>query len=219
MVKKQYVLAIIAFLLIPAVSVVGGMAFSAIDPEIAARTANYARNYRLIALVKNFCLYAILLVNMGLWFLTCFLLLRSKKRSYWWLLAAILGPFGFIVLTILSDHKAEHRVLYDRVVRKLNIYLRIAYELCVFFIVWFLAYQIMVLKRELMITYQAAAAGMSRARVIDLRDASGGMWAFTEGLEVLYLVVLLYLLWPLCFNLAGHLSAWWSSPKKSHKSA
>jgi hypothetical protein len=34
--------------------------------------------------------------------------------------------------------------------------------------------------------------------------ASSGMWAFGESLEVLFLVVLFYLLWPISFNvLAG----------------
>jgi hypothetical protein len=37
------------------------------------------------------------------------------------------------------------------------------------------------------------------------QDASGGMWAFSEGLEVIYLVVLIYLLWPILFNFAGNL--------------
>jgi hypothetical protein len=31
------------------------------------------------------------------------------------------------------------------------------------------------------------------------------MWAFSEGLEVMYGVVLLYLFWPICFNFAGYL--------------
>ena len=31
------------------------------------------------------------------------------------------------------------------------------------------------------------------------------MWAFSEGLEVIYLVVLMYLLWPVFFNVVGQL--------------
>jgi hypothetical protein len=214
MVKKHYVLSITSFLLIPAVSVLGGMVFISINPEIAAGTPNYVRNYRLLDLAKNFTLLAILLVNMGLWFLTCFFLLKSKKQSYWWLLLAMLGPFGFIVLAILNDNAADYWNLHHQFVCKLNITLRVAYELCVFLAVWVFAFQFMVLKRDLMIMVEAAATGVSTTQIINQQNASSGMWAFTEGLEVLFLVVFLYLFWPICFNLIGHLPKLWSSPKK-----
>ena len=58
----------------------------------------------------------------------------------------------------------------------------------------------MVLKRDLMIMHEAAATGVSVAQIIDQQNASSGMWAFSEGNEVLYLVVLFYLLWPICFS-------------------
>ena len=89
---------------------------------------------------------------------------------------------------------------YNRFVRNLNWYVRVAYELCTFVILWELAYQAMVLKRTLMIRYEAATTGVSAAQIIDLQNASGGMWAFGEGLEVMYLVVLLYLLRPFIFH-------------------
>jgi hypothetical protein len=41
------------------------------------------------------------------------------------------------------------------------------------------------------------------ASIVARQDASSGMWAFSEMLEQFYLVVLLYLLWPMLFNLAG----------------
>ena len=72
----------------------------------------------------------------------------------------------------------------------------------------------MVLKRDLMIMYEAATTGISTAQIIDRQNASSGMWAFSEGLEVLFLVVLFYLLWPICFNLAGRLSRLGASAKK-----
>jgi hypothetical protein len=74
--------------------------------------------------------------------------------------------------------------------------------------VWFLAFQIMVLKRDLMIMYTAATTGISTPQIIDQQNLSSGMWAFSEGLEVLYL------LWPICFNLVGHLPKLWSAHKK-----
>ncbi len=41
------------------------------------------------------------------------------------------------------------------------------------------------------------------------------MWAFSEGLEVCYLVVLFYLLWPILFNAVGHLPKLWESSRKA----
>ena len=60
---------------------------------------------------------------------------------------------------------------------------------------------------------EAARTGISLAQVIDLHNASGGMWAFSEGLEVMFLVVLLYLLRPVVFNIVSRLIATTASPK------
>jgi len=89
--------------------------------------------------------------------------------------------------------------LYQRFIGKLKNYPRIAYELGLFVVVWVGAFLTMVLKRDLMIIYEAATTGTSTAQIIDQQNASSGMWAFREGLEVLFLVVLFYLLWPICF--------------------
>ena len=98
-------------------------------------------------------------------------------------------------------------------VRSLNGFVRAGYELCTFVIVWVLAYEAMVLKRTLMIRYEAATTGSSIAQVIDRHNASGGMWAFAEGMEVMYLVVLLYLLRPVVFNIVDRVAATAASPK------
>jgi hypothetical protein len=103
------------------------------------------------------------------------------------------------------------RDLYQQFVGKLKLYLRVAYELGFFVVVWIGAYQIMALKRDLMILYEAATTGASTAQIIDQQNASSGMWAFSEGLEVLFLVALFYLLWPICFNLIGRLPRLWAS--------
>jgi len=76
-----------------------------------------------------------------------------------------------------------------------------------FVIVWLLAYQAMILLRNLIILYQSAATGMSTAQIIDLQNASSGMWAFGEGMEVMFMVVLLYLIRPIVFNLVGRVTA------------
>ena len=80
---------------------------------------------------------------------------------------------------------------------------------------WVGAYQAMVLKRNLMIMYEAATTGISTAKIINQQNASSGMWAFSEGLEVLFLVVLFYLLWPICFNVVGRLPRLWASSNKA----
>ena len=66
MFKRPYVLAIVSFLMIPAVTVLAGMLINSIDPEIAVRTSNYERNFWLLTLAKNLSMLAVLLVAMGL---------------------------------------------------------------------------------------------------------------------------------------------------------
>jgi hypothetical protein len=213
MFKKSYVLAIVSFLAIPAVFVPAMILISFIDPEIALRTSNYERNYQLVSLVNQLSIAAVSLVAMGLWFFSCFFLIKSKQRSYGWLPLAMLGPFGLIILTMLSDNAPEPGDLYQPFVGKLKIYLRVAYELIFFVIAWVGAFQAMILKRDLMIMYEAATTGVSRAQIIDRQNASSGMYAFSEGLEVLFMVALFYLLWPICFNAVRRLPTLWPAAK------
>ena len=69
------------------------------------------------------------MMNMVLWLLTCFFLLKSKEQSYRWLPLAVLGPFGFIVLTLLRDNAPAPKDLHHRFIRNQRLYLRIAYEM------------------------------------------------------------------------------------------
>jgi hypothetical protein len=85
--------------------------------------------------------------------------------------------------------------------------------MCTFLIIWLLAYQGMVLKRNLMIQYESVTTGVSTAQIIDRQNASSGMWAFAEGNEVMYMVVLFYLLWPIVFNIVGRVAATMASPE------
>jgi len=214
MLNKYYVLSLVSFISIPVVALLGMMLFNAINPEIAAGHPNYERNYHLSDLAKNLSLLTTLLMNLGLWFLTCFFLLKSRKQSSGWLPLAILGPFGFIVLTMLGDKAPASGDLYQQWTLKLKIHLRVAHELCLFVAVWVIAYQAMVLKRDLLIMHEAATTGIPTAQIIQQQNASSGMWAFSEGLEVLYLVVFLYLLWPIFFNAVGHLPKLWATRAK-----
>jgi hypothetical protein len=215
MLKKDYGLAVVSFLLIPAVVVVGGLLINSINPEIAAGYSNYVRNFRFLDLAKKFFMLAVFLGSMGLWFLTCLFLVKSKQQSYVWLVLAMFGPFGFIILAMLRDREPALGDLHQQFVGKLKLYLRVTYELCFFVLVWVVAYQSMILKRDLMIMHEAVATGMPTAQIIDQQNASSGMWAFSEGNEVLYLVVLFYLLWPICFNAVDQLPKLGASAKKA----
>lgn len=213
MMKKQTVVALALLLLIPVVSMAGGLLFSVINPEIAAGHSNYARNYHLLSLVKNMSLVASGAVVVILWLTACFLVIRSKERSSLWLFLAGLGPFGFVILAMLNDRAPEETDRYSRFVRNLNRFVRVGYEVCGFVIMWLLAFQAMVLKRNLTIMYDSATTGISTAQIIDRQNASSGMWAFAEGIEVMYMVVLLYLIWPIVFNIVGRVAAIRASPK------
>ena len=214
-IKKQSLAALVLLLLIPLVLRLGGTLFSLINPESAAGHPNYVQNYHRLSLLKHIFLWGSGALVAVLWLLVCLLVIRSKQRSYLWLFLAALGPFGFAVLAMLNDRAPAERDRYARFVRSLNRFVRAGYELCAFVIVWELAYEAMVLKRTLMISYEAARTGMSTAQIMDLQNASGGMWAFAEGNEVMYLVVLLYLLWPMVFNIVGRMAATMASPKAS----
>ena len=213
MMKKQSVLALVLFLLIPVVTVLGGLLFSLINPEIAAGHPNYVRNYHLLNLLKMMSLWTSLAGVAVLWVLVCLLVIRSKKRSYLWLFLAALGPIGFAALATLNDQTAAQTDSYARFVSQLNWFLRAGYEVLSFVIIWELAWQAMILKSTLMIRYEAFTTGVSIAQINAVRDASAGMWAFGEGMEVMYLAVLLYLLRPIVFRIVARVAATMASPK------
>lgn len=213
MMKKQTVVALALLLLSPMVWMLGGFLFSLINPESAAGHPNYVRNFHLLSLVKSMTMWASAAVVAILWLLACFLVIRSKERSPLWLFLAGLGPLGFAILAMLNDKAPGETDRYARFVRNLNRFVRAGYEVCSFVIIWLLAYQAMVLKRNLMIMYESATTGVSAAQIIDLQNASSGMWAFAEGMEVMYVVVLLYLIRPVIFNTVGRVAATMASPK------
>ena len=205
--KKQSLVALGLLLLIPVVLMLGGLLSNLINPEIATGHANYTRNYQLLNTLKILTFLASAACAAVLWMLACFVVIRSKKRSYLWLLLTVLGPFGFAVLAMLRDRAPLETDRYARFVRDLNGYVRVAYEVGSFLLVWVIAYEAMVVQRNLMIRYEAAATGVSIAQIIDQQNASGGMWAFAEGNEVMFLVAVLYLLRPMIFSLVSGVGA------------
>jgi len=143
-----------------------------INPEIAAGHPNYVRNYHLLSLVKDMAWWGSIAAVGILWLLVCFLVNRSKERSSLWMFFAALGPFGFAVLAVLNDRAPAETDRYARFVRNLNRFVRVGYEVCAFVIIWLIAYQAMVLKRDLMIMYESATTGISTAQIIDHQNAS-----------------------------------------------
>jgi hypothetical protein len=135
-----------------------------------------------------------------LWLATCALLLKSRRQSWAWLLLAAFGPFGFVILTWLRDRTPAAGDFYVAFVGGLKPPLRMAYEAVFLALVWNAAFLAMFAERELSILYRAAVTGMSVDAIVQEQIASSGMWAFREGLVILYVVPLAYLLWPLAFN-------------------
>jgi hypothetical protein len=205
--KKQTVLALALLLLVPVVMVLGGMLSSLINPEIAAGHPNYSRNFHILTIVKHLTFFVPLVIGVILWFFVCFLVLRSKEQSPVWMFFAALGPLGFAVLETLNDKAPGETDRYSRFVRSMNIFVRIGYELVTFWCLWELGYLLMVLKRNVTIMAQSAFTGVSAAQIIATQDASSGMWAFGESLEVMFIVVVLYLLRPILFNIVARIAA------------
>lgn len=203
--KRHYLLAIVCYLAIPAAMLAGAALASLIDPEMARGHADYARDYHLLELAKTGVVAAAAVLMLMLWVATCFLVLRSRQRSLHWLALAAAGPFGFIVISLLGVRTPAPDDLYQQFVGKLKLHWRIALEIAVFVAVWLLAYQCVVLLRELMIAYTSYRTGIPVASIVAEQTASSGMHAFGEALETLYLVPLIYLFWPVVFNLAGRL--------------
>jgi len=215
MFKKYYALAIVAFLLIPVVTILGGRLFELIDPDIALRYPNYVRNSRILNIARHIAMFSSFATVVTLWFLTCFFLVKSKLQSYAWVALGVLGPIGFIILTTLRDHAPAPGDLYRRFVDGLRLYLRVPYELCFFYAVWEVSYDAIVFKRDLMIIHQSMTTGVPVDKIIEEQSASSGMWAFGEGLEEMYLAVLIYLLWPILFNAVGRLPKLWGAAKQA----
>jgi len=203
MIKKQLLLALLLLLLIPAVMLGGGFLSNLIDPEVAAGHPNYVRNWHLLSSLKTTLLLGSFVVAVALYFLGSFLVIRSKNQSDLWLLLALLGPLGFAILSALNDRSPSQPDLYTRFLRNMNWFLRIGYELLCLYVIWELSWQLMILKRNLMIRYESTTTGVTSAQIIATQNASSGMWAFGESLEVMFFIIVLYLFRPILFNLVA----------------
>jgi hypothetical protein len=201
--KLHYILAVICYLSIPVVVVCGVALFVLIDPEMARGHINYTRDYQWLDRARGAVLGAAASLACLLWIGCCYLVLKARQRSLRWLPLAAAGPFGFSVIAALEDRLPASSDRYQHVIRRLKTYRRALLEIAVFVGVWFVAYESVVLKRELMTALESLTSGTPIAAILAQQTASSGMWAAGEGLEQLYLVPLLYLLWPIVFNIAG----------------
>ena len=205
--KRLYWYALACILAIPAVVVAGGVVFVLIDPELARGSDDYARNFRLLQLLQRASIAGMAGLALILWIATCLLVLKSRRRSLGWLALAAAGPLGFPFIAMLRDLAPLPGDRYQQFIRGLAAGWRMAYESAFFVVAWTLPYALVVLKRNVMIAWESFMTGTPAALIIEQQTASSGMWAAGEMLEECYLVVLLYLLWPVLFNLAGWLLA------------
>lgn len=189
--------------MIPVIWMAGGALIAVIDPEKLAGHANYVRNFRLLELARGAAMLAMFGVVVAAWFVACLLLIRSKRQSYRWLPLAFLGPIGLALLASLRDLGPGPPDLYERFNRRLNRWFRIAYEIGFFILAWNLSWQLMSIKHEAMISFREAVTGLSRDQVLEQLNDQSAMWAFSELNDVMYFFVLLYLLRPVCVNVAG----------------
>jgi hypothetical protein len=201
--KRHYLMALACYLAIPAVVIAGVGLSRLIDPEMARGSADYARNFRLLQMAARGAVMAVAGLALVLWVSTCYLVLKSRKRSVLWLALAAAGPFGFMFIAMLADRSPAPDDLHQQFIRKLKLYWRVPLEVAVFVLTWILAYQCVALKRELLISYESFSSQTPVETIIARQNASSGMYAFGEGLEATYLFVLLYLLWPIIFSLVG----------------
>jgi hypothetical protein len=109
------------------------------------------RNYCYLSLLKHASFWGSVAIVIALWLLVCLLVIRSKQRSSWWLLLAAFGPLGFAILVMLRDKAPSPTDSHERFERSLNRFVGAGYQLCVSVIIWTLAYQVIVFKRDLMI--------------------------------------------------------------------
>jgi hypothetical protein len=199
--KKTYLLAVACYLVIPVVIVAGGFVAANIDPDWAVHTAHYRRNFQLLSALKLLLMLGSFGLGGILWLLMCYCLVKAKERSRGWLAFACLGPLGIPVLAALRDDAPSPGDACQRFVRRLGRANLIAYELFFFIAAWTGGYEVMVLLRKVRILCESLATGATVAQIVAQQNAMSGMYAFSEGMEVMYLVALIYLFWPIAFNL------------------
>ena len=202
--KPHYAMALVCYLAIPALMIVGVALSRLIDPEMARYSGDYTRNFRLLELRRNG--RADGHHRPGTAPLARKLLSGAQvsasfgARGWHWLQP---DRSGLCSSPCLWTARLRRIDLYQQFIGKLKLYWRIPLEIALFVSAWTLAYQCVALKRELLIRFESFSTGTPVETIIDRQTASSGMYAFGEGLETIFLVTLLYLLWPIFFNMLG----------------
>lgn len=203
---RDNLLAIAALLAIPVAVLSGGALFGLIDPEWAHHTGDYVRNYRLIEILRQAILLIALLAALCFWFLCIWLVVRARERTPRWLLLAVLGPLGLVVLILLDVRSRNPEDRYGTVRAGLRWPSRLLFDTACFFLLLALAGTTVVAMNQLTLLIEATRRGVDPSVVAAERDASSGMWAFSEMIETMFVFTLLWLLLPLVFNL---IARWW----------
>jgi hypothetical protein len=200
-IRKYYYRSIVALLLIPVVVIIAAQIFAAINPELAAGHANYARNYALLDHARRVALLGGPVLAGVLWLLSGFWLLRAKLRRGAWLWLAVLGAPGFALLSALLDRSPPApNDAYRRQLARLPLVLRILYEVVRFAALTFVTMQLIEWWNDGTALFEATRRGVALAVVLAERDASSGMWAFGDAMRAGFLFVLIYALWPAGYN-------------------
>jgi len=186
--------------LMPLVLIAGVAVHGMIDPEMAARHANYERNYRLLETLRSAVLNGAFLLMLSLWFAACILMLKAKGRSVVWAVLGMLGPLGLAFIAALKSRERDPADAYRNFVAKLGIFLRIGYEALLFAGIFALAAVAVSLHEELTIAWASHVQHVPVEQILRERDASSGMYAFSEAVEALYLIACLYFLVPPATN-------------------
>ena len=194
--KKLPLVALVLYLVIPAITMAGGALSNLINPEIAAGHANYSQNFHVLQMLKVGVLFASFALAGCVWLFIFFLLARAKGRIWHWMILALFGPFGLIVLASLDDCVPTESDRYARFLRGMHWLVRALWETATLIAAWELSWQAMAVLRTLIVHAQAVAQHLTVAQIIDQQNASSGMWAFGEFLEVLYFIPLFYLVRP-----------------------
>ena len=205
--------AVAALIMIPVLMIGGTAVAFSINPESSTIGPFHLRSYWLLYDTRRVLLWAMPLAVIGLWFLTCLFVVRAKGRSYTWSALGVLGPFGLIALTMLGSKRVGGGTPSDAWISHRHWALRVLYQVVLFVVIIIAADQLIMLKRPLVIWWQSYTTGFPAEEIIEQQNASSGMWAFGELLETVFLIVLFYLLWPICFNVAGRLPRLWAGKR------
>ena len=114
--------------------------------------------------------------------------------------AAFMGMAGVVLILLAACCYFAIKSRVRRFPARIKVWWRLPLEVAAFIGIWSVAYDVVVFKRDVMIALESARTGVPVSTIVERQNESSGMWAFSEGLEQLYLIGLVYLLWPLVFN-------------------